>query len=157
MKLALALFLASILSSCAYIETFTGPSKPPDSQPTEAAPSEGSKPAAQEATSHSVTYGFEDVPTPRELAYVPKDSYVFAAGETKSGFLVLRGRVEISSIVRFFELALPRNEWIKKGSLQSGRSILFFEKPDKACIVNVYDRNFLTYVEIYIIPFTEKE
>jgi hypothetical protein len=148
MKAAVILMLISSLPSCAYLETLFGSSPPPNPSTNVT----GNVTTTQNPLG-PVFYDFVDIPIPRELSFVPRDSYVFEAGKTKTGFIVLRGRVEVISIIRFFKLALPREGWNKKGSLQSGRSVLIFEKPAKACIINIYERNLLTYVEIYVIPY----
>lgn len=102
-------------------------------------------------------YDFNDIPTPRELSLSSDESYVFEGGGTKAGLLVLRGRVEPGSVMNFFDAALPREQWKKRGSLRYRRSVLVFEKPDRACIINVYEKNFSTNVEIYVIPYEQQQ
>jgi hypothetical protein len=149
-KTATLLVTVGLLSACAYLDSIMSPA--PSQAPARSMETAG----AMTASTGPVFYDFKDIPTPRELTFSPNDSYVFEAGKTKAGFIVLRCRVEMNSIFRFFESALPHEGWNKKGSFRSGRSVLIFEKPDKACIINIYESNFLTYVEIYVIPYEEQ-
>ena len=81
-----------------------------------------------------------------------KDSYVFQTGSTKVGLITLRGRVDLNSVINFFQAALPREGWKSKGGFRYRRSVLIFEKPDKTCIINMYEKFYYTYVEIYVAP-----
>jgi hypothetical protein len=97
-------------------------------------------------------YEFPDVPIPHELTLVHGDSYVYQEGKLRVGLLTLRGRVDLQSVVNFFRLAMPRHGWILKGGFSYRRSFLLFEKPDRTCVINIYERFFFTYVEVYIAP-----
>ena len=61
-------------------------------------------------------YDFADIPVPQELSLVPKMSQVFQSGHLKAGLLVLKGRVDPSSVVNFFTVAMNRENWKLKGS-----------------------------------------
>lgn len=97
-------------------------------------------------------YDFQDIPIPSELELVSNDSYVFQSGSFKVGMLTLRGRVDINSLVSFFQMALPRENWKAKGGFRYRRSFLIFEKADKLCVVNLYEKTYYTYAEIYVAP-----
>ena len=176
------LFL-SALTGCTYVESLTGRTSLPStsaSTPASTPNVSGARttsgtpagkplsPMASTTKSPSSTaytplpmgpvfYDFSDIPTPQELSLVHGDSYVLEVGSAKAGLLVLKGRVEPNSVMRFFDAALPREHWIKKGSLRYQRSVLIFEKPDKGCIINIYERNFATNVEIYVIPYQQQQ
>jgi hypothetical protein len=70
----------------------------------------------------------------------------------KMGFLTLRGRVDPSSVMNFFESALPREGWKLKGEFRYNRSLLIFDKPDKICVILMKEDTYYTYVEIYVSP-----
>lgn len=95
---------------------------------------------------------FPDIPIPSELKVVPDDSYVFQSGAFKTGLLTLKGRVDINSVINFFQTAMPRENWKAKGGFRYRRSILVFDKPDKTCIINLYEKTYYSYVEVYVAP-----
>jgi hypothetical protein len=97
---------------------------------------------------------FPDIPIPSELELQSKDSYVFQAGSIKTGLLTLRGRVDINSLINFFNMALPRENWKPKGQFRYRRSALIFEKPEKTCVILLNEGTIWTYVEIYVAPMT---
>jgi len=103
-----------------------------------------------------VFYDFPDIPIPHELSLRSDDSYIYQEGQIRAGFLTLRGRVDLSSVVNFFQLALPREGWTPKGGFRYLRSVLIFEKPGKTCVINMYEKLFYTYVEIYVAPTGER-
>lgn len=95
---------------------------------------------------------FPDIPIPSELELRSGDSYVFQAGAIKTGILVLRGRVDITSLINFFTLAMPREGWKPKGQFRYRRSALIYEKPEKTCVILLNEGTIYTYVEIYVAP-----
>ena len=74
------------------------------------------------------------------------------SGSVKTGILTLRGRVDLNSLINFFQMAMPRENWKPKGSFRYQRSILIFEKPDKSCVIRLYEGTIYTYVEIFVTP-----
>jgi len=99
-----------------------------------------------------VSYDFPDVQIPAELELVPKDSYVFQGSKTKAGLLVFKGRVEARSVLDFFQVSMPRENWQFKGGFRYKKSVLVFEKPERICLINVHEELFYTYAEVYVTP-----
>jgi len=97
-------------------------------------------------------YDFEDIPIPQEMDMINDESRVFMMGQLKSGVLVFKGRVEPNSLVDFFQVAMVREKWQLKSGFRYNRSVLVFEKPQKACIIIIYSRLFYTYLEVYVAP-----
>ena len=127
----------------------SGPPPNPVAQPsqsggyaTQAAPS-GAKP---------IFLDFPDIPIPTELKLQSKDSYVSQAGPFKTGLLALRGRVDINSLINFFQMALPREGWKAKGLFRYRRSVLIFDKQDRSCVVILREGSIYTHAEIYVAP-----
>lgn len=137
-----------ILSSCA--SQSTPPPNPVSSQ-QQAAGTTSAIPPTQ-----PLFYDFPDIPIPQELSLRRDDSYVYQEGQLRAGFLTLRGRVDLASLINFFQLALPREGWKPKGGFSYRRSVLIFEKPGKTCVINLYEKLFYTYAEIYVAPTGEK-
>lgn len=97
-------------------------------------------------------YDFPDIPVPQELDLHADDSYVVQTGQVKTGLLTLRGRVDLTSVINFFQLAMTRENWKPRGDFRYRRSILIFEKPDKICVIRLYEGTIHTYVEIFVAP-----
>lgn len=144
----LSLSVALFLAGCS---TWGGSSAPPPS------PVAGPTAATSAGTilgPRPIYYDFQDIPVPQELSVVQKDSYVFQSGNMKAGLLTLRGRVDINSVINFFQSAMPRENWQQRGGFRYRRSVLIFEKPDKICVIKIYDELYFTYAEIYVAPST---
>jgi hypothetical protein len=154
---AVAVIWMAALSGCS---SFGGQSSAPPPNPVgqQPAPTTAtSTPPASPATSspsapRPLFYDFPDIPTPQELDLQSKESYVIQSGSIKTGILTLRGRVDLNSLISFFQMAMPRENWKPKGYFRYQRSILIFEKPDKICVIRLYEDIIYTYVEIFVTP-----
>ena len=116
--------------------------------------SEGTEgvPSPEQAQPVPAYYDFEDVPTPPELAIVPEETHVFQGEKFKAGILMLKGRVEPTSLFDYFKQGMPREGWHLMGSFHSARSVLVFDKAGKFCVINIYETSLTTYAEIYVAP-----
>ncbi|MBW1740694.1 MAG: hypothetical protein JRJ42_06090 [Deltaproteobacteria bacterium] len=97
-------------------------------------------------------YDFEDVLVPSELKVDKKKSFVYHAPDFSAGVLVLKGRVEVNSLVRFFDNNMAKDNWRLVSSFKSPRTIMFFNKPNRGCIINITEKQFTTEVEIWVAP-----
>jgi hypothetical protein len=135
----------------------TGSSNAPPPNPV----TQGSAtPAATSGTSvpsapRPLFYDFSDIPVPQELDLQAGESFVVQSGPFKTGLLTLRGRVDLNSVINFFQLALPREGWKTRGDFRYQRSILIFEKADKISVIRLYEGMVYTYVEIFVAPVTK--
>ncbi len=102
-----------------------------------------------------VYYDFEDVLVPSELKEDQKRSFVYHAPGFTAGVLVLSGRVEMSSLVRFFENNMAKDNWRLLSLFKSPRTIMFFNKPNRSCIINITGKHFKSEVEIWVAPTME--
>jgi hypothetical protein len=109
-------------------------------------------PASSTSSLRPMAYDFPDVLVPSELALVPGSSYIFQGPKTKAGLLVFKGRVEARSVIDFFQVSMPRENWQFKGGFRYKKSVLVFEKPEKICLINVSEGLYYTYVEVYLTP-----
>jgi len=70
---------------------------------------------------------------------------------------VLTGRVEISSVVRFFEDNMAQDNWRLVTTFRSPRTMMIFQKPNRDCIINITEKQFKTEVEIWVAPTTRTQ
>lgn len=97
-------------------------------------------------------YDFDDVLIPSELKTDKKRSFVYHTDEFTAGVLVLTGRVEINSLISFFDSNMAKDNWRLMSSFKSPRTILFFTKANRSCIINITEQRFNTEVEIWVAP-----
>ena len=143
----LALFVVfAVFSGCARLTGNTVSSEKVEAEGVEAA-----------ETPEPVYYDFEDVLVPAELKVDQRKSFVYHAPGFKAGILSLSGRVELSSLVTFFENNMEKDNWQLVSSFKSPRTIMFFNKPNRSCIMNITEKQFTTEVEVWVAPSVEAE
>jgi len=104
-----------------------------------------------------VYYDFDDVLVPLELKVDKGKSFVYHAPDFKAGILSLSGGVEIASLISFFENNMAKDNWRLLSAFKSPRTIMFFNKPNRSCIINITERQFKTEVEIWVAPTVGQE
>ncbi len=141
----LILFLVLTISAgCARLRGNTG-----DLQETEI--------RQEEAEPGPLYYDFGDVLVPLELKVDKNKSFVYHAPGFTAGVLALSGRVDVNSLIRFFENNMAKDNWRLVSSFKSPRTVMFFAKANRLCIVNITEKHFKSEVEIWVAPTTEEE
>jgi hypothetical protein len=102
-------------------------------------------------------YDFGDVLVPIELKVDKKKSFVYHAPGFTAGILALSGRTELNSLIRFFENNMAKDNWHLVSSFKSPRTIMFFNKPNRSCIINITEKRLKTEVEIWVAPNLEDD
>ena len=136
----LPVFLLSALTGCAtstLSEQTTAPGEP--LQATQAVEPETAR-----------YYDFEDVPVPVEMELNADRSFVFQTTEFAAGLLAFSGRVELDSLISFFRIKLPDDGWRFLSSIKSPKTILFFQKANRLCIITIISKAFTTDAEILV-------
>lgn len=119
-------------------------------------PSERSKARSHEASRQKdktgpLYYDFEDVLIPRELKVDQKSSFIYNTAGFSAGVLVLKGRVELGSLVTFFEKNMAKDNWRLVSSFKSSRTIMLFQKQSRWCVINITE-GISTRTEIWVAP-----
>ncbi|MDY6792686.1 MAG: hypothetical protein SWH54_15600 [Thermodesulfobacteriota bacterium] len=96
-------------------------------------------------------YDFEDVLIPRELKADQKSSFIYNTAGFSAGVLVLKGRVELGSLVSFFEKNMAKDNWRLVSSFKSSRTIMLFQKQSRWCVINITE-GISTRTEIWVAP-----
>jgi len=138
--LFLSMLLLSALTGCA------------TSTLSEQAPAPGEPRQATEAVEYETAryYDFEDVPVPAEMELKTDRSFVFQTTEFAAGLLAFSGRVELDSLISFFRIKLPDDGWRFLSSIKSPKTILFFQKENRLCIITIISKAFTTDAEILV-------
>ena len=97
-------------------------------------------------------YDFGDILVPAELKLDKKDSFVFRTPGLAAGVLVMKGNVEVSSLITFFDTNMAKDNWQPVTSFKSQRTIMMFRKDNRWCVINITDKDFSTSVEIWVAP-----
>jgi len=100
-------------------------------------------------------YDFEDVLVPRELKLETDSSFVYHTSGLTAGVLVFKSRVDLASLVAFFENNMSKDNWQTVGIFKSPRTLLLYRKDNRWCVINVTDGHYSTEVEIWAAPFSD--
>jgi hypothetical protein len=95
---------------------------------------------------------FPDVPIPKELKLAEEESFVYMTPEFATGILVYNGNVDYDSLVRFFDESLTKNGWIIQASLKYTRTLFFYQKENRICLLTMQVTPINVRVEIWVAP-----
>ncbi|MDM8516312.1 hypothetical protein QUF76_08950 [Desulfobacterales bacterium HSG16] len=108
---------------------------------------------AQKAKKPSpVYYDFGDVLIPSELKLDKKSCFTYQTPGFSAGVLSLKGRVDIKSLISFFENNMARDNWQIVSSFKSPRTMMLFHKESRWCVISINEKEFNTYTEIWVSP-----
>lgn len=139
-----ALFFPALLTGCASLRGDSATSS--EGFLTSAPKSKIDAPSAR-------YYDFDDVMIPVELNIDRRKSFVNNNTQSTVGMLAFNGgRLELDDLVKFFETNMTKDNWRQAGSIRSPRTLLFFTKPTRTCIIDIYDGQFKTEVGVWVSP-----
>ena len=87
-----------------------------------------------------------------QLSLNPKTSFIYQTSGFSAGVLVLKGSVELGSLIDFFENNMARDNWRAVSTFKSPRTLLLFQKESRWCVINITDDRYSTHVEIWVAP-----
>jgi len=100
-------------------------------------------------------YDFGDVLIPRELELDVNSSFVYHSSGLTAGILAFKSKVELGSMIEFFESNMAKDNWQAVGTFKSPRTLLLFQKENRWCVINITDNRWDTLVEIWVAPFSD--
>ena len=116
------------------------------------APQSGSAGQPATAKPKAIYYDFGDVLLPSELKVDKDDSFVFHTPGLTAGVLSLKGHVEISSLINFFENKMPVDGWQAISSFKAPRTMMLYKKQTRWCVISITEGQLNTRVEIWVAP-----
>jgi hypothetical protein len=118
---------------------------------------QGGAATAQEQASGRY-YVFEDVLVPIDLNYEAGDSFVYETPEFKAGTMVFsKWWYDPVSVIDFFTYHMEKDGWRVVNSFKGRDTVLNFSKPDKACMIKIWETWYNTVkVEIRVGPLGGK-
>ena len=99
-----------------------------------------------------VYYDFSDVLVPKELKVNKKLSFIYRTAGMTSGVLTLDGRVEVTSLIAFFEVNMAKDNWQEVVEFKSPRNLLLFKKENRWCVMAIEEKEWKSHVEIWVAP-----
>ncbi len=117
-----------------------------DSGPT------GTAPQAESYENPNYYYLFDDVLVPNGMEHVASDDFSFDTQQFKAGIQVFQGRVVFDDLINFFLNNMTKDGWKKVSTVRSQKSILIFEKANKACTIELVD-GFKAKATIFAIEY----
>jgi len=84
-------------------------------------------------------YLFDDILIPNGMEHTPDDDFSFDTQQFKAGIQIFQGRVVFDDLITFFLNNMVKDGWRKVSAVRSKKSILIFEKSNKAAIIELTD------------------
>lgn len=84
-------------------------------------------------------YLFDDILVPNAMEHVAGDDFSFDTQQFKAGIQNFEGRVIFDDLMNFFQNNMIKDGWRKVSAVRSKKSILIFEKANKAAIIELVD------------------
>lgn len=144
-------FFLIVLAAVLLISGGCGTIMPTDSATDGGHASDNTAPAKPEFEPYSLT-DFRDLIIPGELTWVREKSVTLNTDSFKGGVLNFNGRVEVTSLMDFFDTSMKNDGWSSVGSIKSKDVLLTFTKENSSCIIRIMEGGALgkTEVNIYI-------
>lgn len=95
---------------------------------------------------------FEDVLVPRDMLVDRDASFVYRGAGQPMGLLRLSGRVDATSLMRFFKTNLPNDGWQLVSELRGPQSLLMYQKARRLCLILIEDASFQTFADVWVVP-----
>lgn len=112
-----------------------------------------SAPAAVTPDKNAPMYrDFPDILIPGELTVDRKETNIIKAAGFAAGVLALEGRVEINSLVAFFENNMRKDNWEMITEFKSDRNMMLYHKDNRWCVIEIGEGTYYTLVKIWVAP-----
>ena len=94
---------------------------------------------------------FEDVLVPRDMLIDRDASFVYSGAGQPMGLLRMSGRVDATSLMRFFKTNMPNDGWQMVSELRAPQSCLLYQKAQRLCVILIEDGTFQTFADIWVV------
>jgi len=98
---------------------------------------------------------FEDVLIPREMDIDKDSSAIYRREGMSAGLLRLSGRVETSSLMRYFQNNMANEGWRMTSQFRSPHSLMLFQKGNRMAVIAIEDADLETYADVWVVPLNE--
>jgi hypothetical protein len=97
-------------------------------------------------------YLFDDILVPNGMEHTAADDFSFDTQQFKAGIQNFEGRVVYDDLVNFFQNNMVKDGWRKVSAVRSKKSILIFEKSNKAAIIEMED-GFKSKAKVFALEY----
>ena len=98
-----------------------------------------------------------DIQIPGELKEIRDNSLYINTASFVGGIKTFSGRVEINSLSDFFISTMQKNGWKKVGDIQYRNVLLAFTKPNKTCMISIFEGSIGMKAKVYIYVTEDTE
>lgn len=105
-----------------------------------------------DGTSTSNTYyptKFRDLEVPNELSIDTSKTLYINTSSFAGGIVYMTGRLEVGSLTDFFLRTMQQNGWKLSGEAHYKNVLLAFSKPNKNCMITLYEGEFGSSTKVY--------
>lgn len=104
--------------------------------------------------STTIYYDFDDVVVPRELKVRRDATFIYESVGLKAGLMSLKGRVDTTSLIDFFEINMKKDNWRLVSLIKTPSTLMLFYKESRLCVIEIDEDNFNTYTRVWLAPVT---
>ena len=98
---------------------------------------------------------FDDVLIPREMDIDKDSSAIYRREGMSAGLLRLSGRIEMSSLMRYFQNNMANEGWRPISQFRSPHSLMLFQKGNRMAVIAIEDAEFQTFADVWVVPMNE--
>ena len=98
---------------------------------------------------------FDDVMIPRDMEIDKDASAVYNRDGMTVGILRMAGRVEVGSLMRYFQNNMSNDGWRQVAMLRGQQSLMAFQKAGRMAVIAIEDANSMTYTDVWVVPMGE--
>lgn len=98
---------------------------------------------------------FEDVLIPREMDIDKSSSAIYRREGMSVGLLRLFGRVETTSLMRYFQNNMANEGWRLISQFRSPQSLMLFQKGNRMAVIAIEDGDLDTFADVWVVPINE--
>lgn len=142
LKALFVLFVLSALCACSGMNTRAASDPPPATGTGQ----------AETYENPNYYYLFDDILIPNGMEHKTDEDFSFDTTQFKAGIQIFEGRVVYDDLVNFFQNNMLKDGWRKVSAVRSKKSILIFEKSNKAATIELID-GFKAKATIFALEF----
>ncbi len=98
---------------------------------------------------------FDDVMVPRDMDIDRDASAVYRRDGSSIGILRMSGRIDMSSLMRYFQNNLANDGWRQVSVMRAPQSIMVFQKANRMAVIALTEDSLTTYADLWVTPMNE--
>jgi hypothetical protein len=98
---------------------------------------------------------FDDVMVPRDLDIDREASAIYRRDGASIGILRMSGRIDLSSLMRYFQNNLGNEGWRQLSVMRAPQSLMVFQKANRMAVIALSEDSLTTYTDIWVVPMNE--